>query len=340
MTEQKLNMKIVERVRKLLALAEDGGATEAEAQLAAEKARELMAEHGLSTATVEAHGGQGEARAKVELQGKADKWWQPPLMEAICETCFVFVERKYRNDRAGRTLGAGYRMIGRESGVATAQVLFDYLCATVERATREHTVKLEKPKWFQRAMSERLQERIKERHEQAMQQQAKQARQANAAARHPASAGTALVVVLEDYAQKERDLNEDARRGKQPGTTAREREEYEHRQLQRQQAYQQRHAEALAMGLTEDEAYYYAAGYSVERAKELATPVTEKKEETEAQRRKREEADERYRERYYRQRRFEENKRSSASWRAGREAGEKVGLDPQVGGSGTKKLGG
>jgi len=334
MTQTAIDPRVIQRVRKLLALAADGGATEAEAQLAAEKAREIMAENGLSTATVEASGGAGEARLDTRMSGLAGQWYQPPLMEAVCKACFVHVDRTYKNDRAGRTLGDGYRMIGRESGIATAQVLFEYLCQTIERMARE-TTGLSKPKWFRRGMSERLIERINARHEQALAEQARAAREQNVRAQHPGSASTsnALVVVLEDYVQKEHDLNEDMRRGWPAGTTAANRAkeqaemaawsvEYERKSRERRAATEKL---VVELGVLWEVAAYMVAGFTREHAEELAAPP---KPETEAQRRKREAKEERERQRS--SRRNEEHKRLSPEWRAGRVAAESVGLDPQI----------
>src|SRR5215471_16998834 len=57
---QSVDPKVLERIAKLLNITEERGATEAEALNAAERAKRMMDDHGLSTAQVEAAGGVGE----------------------------------------------------------------------------------------------------------------------------------------------------------------------------------------------------------------------------------------------------------------------------------------
>ena len=56
--------KVVERIKKLLALAKDKGATEAEASVAAAKAAEIMEDYGLTMMAVESSGGEAEGRER------------------------------------------------------------------------------------------------------------------------------------------------------------------------------------------------------------------------------------------------------------------------------------
>lgn len=52
--------KIVGRIHKLMALARNGAATEAEAELALEHAQRMMQEYNLSIAEIEASGGASD----------------------------------------------------------------------------------------------------------------------------------------------------------------------------------------------------------------------------------------------------------------------------------------
>ena len=58
MTAQ-IDRKTLDKIRKLMNLAKDGGATEGEASVAMEKAREIMATNNLSMAQLEASGKSG-----------------------------------------------------------------------------------------------------------------------------------------------------------------------------------------------------------------------------------------------------------------------------------------
>lgn len=330
MSNREIDTKVLSRVKKLLALAADSGATEAEAQLAAERARAMMAEHGITNATVEAAGGEGENRIKDGAKGFMSKRWHRQIMKALAKQSFVHAD--WHGARPGEKTGR-WDLFGRESAVVTVKLMHQYLVKTVYRSMREQ-MNSTNDMLFATAMGERIAERITERHEQAMAEQARTANQQRAAASHPAHAGgNALVVVLEDYAQKERDLNEDLRLGRAPGTTARLREEDE---IERQRRYQRREdimLAAIADGASNDVAHMMSWGYNRAEAERICAPKKEKPE-TPEQRQRREEREAREQEKYRekQQRAYERDyaKRNHPSARAGRRAGDSVGLDTQV----------
>jgi hypothetical protein len=332
--------KVAERVRKLLRLAGDGGATAAEAELAAAKAQELMREYNLTAATLEASGAGAEGRAKEGVERKAMYEWQRDLMDTIGETNFCLVKaiQKQQTDRrwggtTGRYFYAGYEIIGRQSNVAAVQVMFDYLLQTIERLVREtypdNSQRLSRSAVeFRRGAAERLRERLTERHEAALAEQARKAREADAAARHPAApGGQALVVVLQDWAQTEADLNEDFRWGRAPGTTAERRRKNEEVAEANRRARDAKVAALVAQGMGEEVARYVAAGFTRERAEELCAPPKPK---TDSQRRRERAAEERSYRRWEHQEWAREARTDPLAREAGRRAGDKVSLDDQV----------
>lgn len=341
---QGIDPKTIERVKKLLALAADGGATEAEAALAMDRAQKIMMEHGLSIATVEASGGMGESREKAESRGRAHKPWMRELMEALATSSFVHAShtpgRRSRWD--GELHPARWTLIGRQSAVVQVQLMHEYLVRTVDRVARDRGTPSDER--FKAGMGERLVERLVERHSAAMAEQRRQAGEAKARASHPSAApGNALVVVMEDYAQRERDLNEDLRRGLKPGTTAANREQELRDREERQRMREQKKQELEARGFTEDEIFYVLIGYDEDEAKKLAAKKSEPKppetEEQAAKRRAREEKEsEEFWERQRRARDREHERRAHPSYRAGRSEGERVGLDTQVGRKETRRL--
>jgi hypothetical protein len=343
-----IDNKVIERLRKLLALSDkDSGATEAEADLALQRANEIMANNNITMAQVESSGGEAEGgrRAKVEQTGekqsqrRAAYKYQQQIMMALAKANFCYCELKWKyNGR--RSLPWGYTIIGRESNVATVQVMFDYLMNTIDRLVlieldQDHTQRLSRyaNSWCL-GCSDRLVERIRQRHDEMIAQQKREAeqqrKQYEARAKHPGSApatGTALIVVLEDVETKERDFNNDVRCGWPLGRTAQNRIEAEAKQ-------KARYDEAIAAGKSKEIAEWYALGYDMERATELGTPKEQKKE-TEAQRRKRQEKDARWRERYWRRKDREESRIDYAGYSSGKKAGDSIGLDTQIGGSNT-----
>lgn len=322
--------KIIDRIRKLLALADTGrGATEAEASLAAAKAAELMEEYGLSTMTVEMSGGKGEARASNKI-GSTHEPWHLPLMVAIAESCFCFVD----HERVGSYRKFEFRLIGRQSAVTTAGIMFDYLRKTIARLSREALV--ESAFRFRCGCTERIVERLQERHATTLRRQKQDADER--AARQRASGETAtanaLVVTLVDYEQHERDLNEDYRMGLEPGTTARRRAAREAAAKAAEARLNALVAEGIPYGVAWNMVYL---NHTRERAEQYEAQWT-KDQDTKAKRSRRRKEWTQADERAWQSEQRRRERKTSSSWTAGRSAGDSVGLDPQVSKSSTRSL--
>lgn len=176
-----IDRKVLDRVKKLLALANDAGATEAEAALAAERARQIMADNGISNATIEASGGQGEGRSADKRKGHTGKHWMREIMRALAKQSFVTVdwtpgsartvwsEEEQDYVKAGNKAGH-WDLWGRESAVVTVKLMHEYLVRTVDRVARERNTPTDEV--FKEAMGMRIAERLEERHERAMAEQA------------------------------------------------------------------------------------------------------------------------------------------------------------------------
>lgn len=339
-----LNPKIIERIQKLLALANDGGATEAEAELAMAKALEMMLAHNLSIATIEASGGAKEGRAKERNSQNLMYPWKRSLLESIAKVNFCHVSLLAKRTRSGQSIGAGYELIGRESNIVATKNMFSYLLDTIERliVAEVGTSPQERfTRWshsFRLGCSDRLQSRLLLRHEEQLIAQMKAAKEAEARGRHPASAtGNALVVVMRDFAQAEEDLNDDLRMGWNPGTTANNRERNNRQAQALQEAFTKRYNEIVEIepDIDRELARYLAKGWSRERAMQVLTP----KHETPSARRRREEAEARANDRYWRAQDNRANKIDSSGYRKGQSSAEKVGLDGQVTHSPSKRIG-
>ncbi len=331
-----MDKSIINRIQKLLALAaKDSGATESEANSAMEKAQAIMSEHNLTMATIAATGKAGtEARTKEGLDGQAMFDYQRDLMSAIAETNYCYVSIIYSH-KGRSTKAIGYRLIGTESNVMTTKVMFEYLMQTINRLVLIEVNNDYRQRMSRYAISwctgcaNRLRDRIKERHDNYLADQKKEADQTRKAAQHPASPSHgALVVVMEDYAQKERDLNEDFRMGREPGATARLRSERDAKEKERRQ---KKIAEALAAGFSQEVAEAFA-GYlfdSLQEAHDWVHGI--EKEKTEAEKAKEAKEDERW---YRRQQSREEKALAKRDWSAyakGSNAGSSISLDRQVG---------
>jgi hypothetical protein len=264
------------------------------------------------------------------------------IMRALAKQAFVEVDyetggMRWDDEYGGRKkfLG-GWQLWGRESAVVTVRLMHEYLVRTVHRVARERGTPTDEV--FKEAMAGRVAERILDRHEQAMAAQAREARERQAAQAHPGSTSNALVIVLEDYAQTERDLNTDLRNSWAPGTTRAKREAREAEYAQRTREREEQRAALFAEGHAENVVDMVMSGISLERALALAeeTPTTKEKSEREKRRAEKEEA--RWQERWQRQQQRAHKKYTSTSYREGRRAGETVGLDTQVDQKETRKL--
>jgi len=298
-------------------------------------------EHNLTTAAIEAAGGQGEKRLKASHDGKLMYKWKRELIKTIAQVNFCHISLRYN----AKNVAVGYDLIGRESNIVAVKNFFGYLSETIERMVaaevggnhRDHLSRYAHS--FRLGVADRLKERLKERHEEKLREQERAAREANAANRHPGAAtGNALVVVLRDFARQEEDLNHDLRFGYAPGTTAARRAKSEADHAAAMAARKLKIAELRASDptITEELAQWMAAGWTRERAEEMLRPA---KPETEAQRRRREEKDARYWERADRRAWNESCKIDHRAFASGRRAAEEIGLDTQVGRNSAKRLG-
>lgn len=232
-----VDVKIVERIHKLLALAKDGGATEAEADSAMNRAQEIMAKHNLSMAEIESAGqsadAEGGRREKTALDGRVLFEYQQKLMDMVAYVnfCHASVRQKWDDRKGnGRWRPAGYTIIGRQANVIATTTTFDYLNSTINRCAREfvhgdHTQLMSNmARSFKRGMADRLNTRLWNRYKDIL---AEERRQHEAKQNGNGNTANALVIRLEDIAQKERDANNDMRWNLEPGTTTRRRAEQE-----------------------------------------------------------------------------------------------------------------
>lgn len=126
--------KLIERIQKLLRLAQNAGATEAEAQSAMGKVHELLAEHNLTMSVIENHGSKEKDEVlgkQVRRTNKNGKW-----------ECFIYrgaAELNFCNYISASVVGSSditHLIIGTEVNVLAAEMLGDYLRDTVNRMAR------------------------------------------------------------------------------------------------------------------------------------------------------------------------------------------------------------
>lgn len=318
-------LAIIAKVEKLLALAK-GNANEHEAQTATAKAMELLAAYNLDMAQI-GTSGKGNQRSDTRLKGGL-YGWQRDLWKAVSELNFCL----YRSIR-GLQKGAVYehRVIGSHVNVVSTKAMADYLQQTVERLAQQWAKDRGYPSVFvkeaiayREGMAERLCDRLwdlrrdRMREDEAVKEQARKDARATGAA-------PGMALVLADVAQTEQDLNQDLLHGYEPGTTARHRAEWEHRQVAaRQEAdrlLQERDAAEAADPALRDTRL--AAEKAEAEYREKLEEAARKREERNARRRK----GDGFR---YRQETPREARARTSEYESGYRKGADIGLDKQI----------
>jgi hypothetical protein len=117
--------RVVERIRKLLALSASSNPNEA--ALAAEKALELAQRHNLDLAQIDGRGSDLYVERVCDV-GAASQWrWL--LMSAVARANFC---RALRRREGGRLLASMF-VVGEPHNVAICEFLFGYLAGEIER---------------------------------------------------------------------------------------------------------------------------------------------------------------------------------------------------------------
>ena len=133
--------RLLDRLRKLVALAEDG-ASEAESLRAGEQVHRLLAAHNLTLADLEPNFADPPERRSVD-SSQSDPLvdgWTIRIWHATAELffCRYFYREEGDRDRAGRWRARHYRhcLVGTPANQITAKVMADHFCRTVRRLAR------------------------------------------------------------------------------------------------------------------------------------------------------------------------------------------------------------
>ncbi len=119
--------KVLERVKKMIALGNDAAATEAERETALRMAYNLLAKYNLSMSDLpedESH----EARERQDVVISADKWARS-LAQSVGKLFFC----KYFYSGTGTSGKDKHCFVGRQSNVMTARYMAEFLIKSVKR---------------------------------------------------------------------------------------------------------------------------------------------------------------------------------------------------------------
>jgi|GEM_PF-4077370 len=322
---------ILTKIQKLLRLADaTRNTSEAEATAASLKVQELLQEHGLSLAQIEAAGGDTDEpkRTKQMLDRRAKYGYQVKLMRTLAVNNFCLHHvRTVQNDKPLYSGGRGltsksHLLVGRQINVDASIAMYDYLLETFTqlRADAGFTASVRDATNFMDGAVARVCERLDERRRTAERESKEKCLNAQ-------GNGTGRELILADVYGSEDDLNNDLLNGFPAGTTATRRAE----NAARQAAHDAKWKELQAQGVEKWTAWYQAHGYG-----EDAAAIASKR----FLGRSRRSGGRGYRGGHWTQGdERHAQKINSDSYKAGRGAGDRVGLDGQVGASTRKRLG-
>lgn len=334
---------IIERIQKLMRLS--SSSNEHEASLAGERMQELMQQWNLTRSDVEgtetsvSDDPLKAQREKKQHDASALYAYQQDLMRTIARNnfCLYMVGTQRIFTATGRFKQWNsetqeyvrykrvkcHTLIGRSENVTAAMLMYDYLIDMMNRlmlysgAERRSS---DARMWLA-GCAERLCERL--------------AKQRTGAEhnRNLEAKGTPGLIRLTDLYGSEEDLNEDFRRGCEPGTTARNRLEDEAENRRIEEATEKLKAE----GHCWEEAYYLARGWrvpeNVPRKVERETPEQEQERKREQAKRDKKHLSSRGRSSggWTQKDQREWDRKHSSAFAAGRRSGDNVGLGGSLG---------
>jgi hypothetical protein len=221
--------KIVERVRKLLALAKNNP-NEAEAASAAAKAQELLEAYNLEMSDTHKDA-RGPQRSDRRKDGGLYKW-QRNIWNGVARLNFCH----YISIR-GLSAGSQYehRVIGSHANVLTTELMAQYLQDTVEQLAqrwandnRLKSVFVREAIAYREGMADRISNKLWERRNKILEEEQTRIREeaAQRHARNEADPGTSALTLVE-IISTEADFNNDYLNGWELGTTAKNRHDSE-----------------------------------------------------------------------------------------------------------------
>jgi len=306
--------RLIEKIQKLFALA-GNNPNKAEAEVALNKAHELLEENNISMLEIERSTGKADNSRSDEKHSGALYKWQQAIWEGTAKMNFC---RYFR--LRGMTKGSKYehRIVGRPSNATATQMMAEYLQGAIERYAREYAKDNDYASIFNRDViifREGMAAEITHRMWVTRWEREKAAKAA--AAQNTGS--TAVTLFGAQY--HEEDLNTDYMNGWAPGTSSRMRAE-------REEIYRKWDAEAKLKQQAHDHRMetdpIYRADFELRRAAdEMAAEKKRKQQERNDKRRGNSG--------YYRRENEEDRRRNSVAFRDGFATGRKVGLDQQVG---------
>lgn len=137
MAEEFDKAKVLERVRKMLRLANDSAAAEGERDNALRMAHSTLAKYNLSLAEAEAHGQAPKEQRVNNVLNVRDYAWMRSVADHIAKLFFC----EYFYIRDSQTKYARYYFIGKESNARIALEMASYVMASIDREAQDVAIR-------------------------------------------------------------------------------------------------------------------------------------------------------------------------------------------------------
>lgn len=318
--------KLKNVIRKIEALLNTNGCTEAEAQARTEKAQELLEAYNLDMATL-GSSGKGAQRSDTKRAGGLYSW-QRKLWKAVAELNFC-----YYISIKGLARGSVYehRLIGSHANVIATEHMATYLQETVERLAQQwakdnyyKSVFVREAIAYREGMAARLSERLNNRRAELVAEERRKAEERKCEQARTNAAPNSTAITILDVISSEADFNNDYLNNWELGTTARNRAEAEARQAAAMREWKERQRKQKEW----DEAHpEEAAARKAKEAAELKRWMDEQAKRERARQRRANRTPPKPR---YRKPTAEEERMGLGSYYEGRRKGDEVGIDTQA----------
>lgn len=133
--EAQTDNKILRRVRKMLKLANDAGATEAERDTAMKHVHATLAKYNISMAQATADEQETRGALREAYLGKP---WAVRISAAIARMCFCHYHYSTLGGNAGPTQKALHTFVGLDSNVTTAKEMARFVVESVNREAQRY----------------------------------------------------------------------------------------------------------------------------------------------------------------------------------------------------------
>lgn len=138
MKNDEKQMKILARVRKMMALASNAGATEGERDNAMRAVHNTLAKYNLTLSQVDATDPNADEARKHLRKAFLGKPWAIMITGAIARMYFCHYHYQTMGGNAGPTQKAVHNFVGRHSNVVTAQEMAEFVVTSVNREAQKY----------------------------------------------------------------------------------------------------------------------------------------------------------------------------------------------------------